>query len=271
MARFWFKLDSAFTEHKKFLFVGPNASYLHIAAIAWCSRNMTDGLIPHGQVDRLVNWTGVSEYNPARETEDYVAAYRIFPYALAERLVAVGLWEDAEDGYQVHDYLEWQRSAEEWEQLSQQRSENGSRGGKASGVARQPKQTKQKRSKAEANAKQNGSKPRSNHEANAKQIKEVDKELTPPYPPLGGNGTDTSVPPERPKSKRQRDIDAYDAAMTNWAAQHFPDADPRAVNGLVSFLSGGNRRRPLTVDEIRRYAQKHPQWGITDPDEVEAQ
>lgn len=102
----WVRLDDAFTEHPKYLQIGPLGGYLSIAAIAWANRNLTDGFIPHGQVGRLVNFTGFAHHMWMGELmgggDDAHAA------DLADELVAVGLWEEVEGGYRIHDYHDWQ-------------------------------------------------------------------------------------------------------------------------------------------------------------------
>jgi hypothetical protein len=130
----WFKMDNAFTEHEKFLRAGPHAGYLNIAAIAWANRNLTDGFIPEKQVERLVAWTGCAEQSGS--VGDYAELWRdVSAEMLTARLLAVGLWEEVKGGYLVHDYLEWQRSAEEITELSAERAEAGRKGGHAKAAA----------------------------------------------------------------------------------------------------------------------------------------
>lgn len=148
MVQLWFRMDNAFTENEKFLNAGPAAGYLYIAALAWASRNLTDGFIPRTQPQRLVLWEGYALQTGVGELTDNW--HEVNADMLIDRLIEVGLWDVVESGYQIHDYLEWQRSAEEIKALSKQRSEAGKRGGKA--------KHKQNRSKTQANAKQNASK-----------------------------------------------------------------------------------------------------------------
>lgn len=153
----WCKLYHAFMDHPKVLKAGPNAAYLWVVSIAWASRNLTDGFIPSQQVKRLVDWDDIIEVRrtpPRKGMHSFVEASR-----LAARLVDAGLWEKAEDGYQIHDFLHWQRSAEQWEALRQRRSSAGKQGGRASAAARQSKQVlEQNASKRQAKRKQTSSK-----------------------------------------------------------------------------------------------------------------
>jgi hypothetical protein len=88
----WFKLNDEMPEHPKFVRAGVEAGWLYVCGLAYASRLLTDGFIPEGVVSRLS-----AVRNARRE---------------AEALVAAGLWERAADGFQIHDYLEHQESAE---------------------------------------------------------------------------------------------------------------------------------------------------------------
>lgn len=88
----WVKLDDRFAEHPKVVVAGPVATMMWVLGLAYCNRNRTDGFIPAKVVARLADWG------------ECVAD----PEALAAKLVAVGLWETADDGYQAHDYAHYQ-------------------------------------------------------------------------------------------------------------------------------------------------------------------
>lgn len=86
----WVKLDDGFTEHPKVQEVGGDAAWLHVCALSYCNRNLTDGFIASGVVHRLSD--------------------RRNPRKLAERLTAAGLWDVTPGGWTIHDYLEFQPS-----------------------------------------------------------------------------------------------------------------------------------------------------------------
>lgn len=86
----WVKLDENFADHPKVERVGPLAAWLHVAALCYCSRHLTDGRIPKAKAVRLADIP-----NPA----DHVSA-----------LVTEGLWADAGTDYVIHDYLDYQPS-----------------------------------------------------------------------------------------------------------------------------------------------------------------
>lgn len=110
----WVKLDDQFTDHPKIVAAGPQAGWLHVCAMCYASRYLTDGFIPINVIPRLM--TG----NTTK---------------LVETLVAVGLWETAEGGYQIHDYLEYNPSradtlAAREKDAKRQREHRDSRSGK---------------------------------------------------------------------------------------------------------------------------------------------
>ena len=99
----WVKISDDFTDSPKLAAIEatsrPFAIELYIAALCYCGRVLTDGFVPRGQIGRLVDF----------EASD------VDPYAIAAELVAAGLWETAETGYTIHDYLEYQPSREQVE------------------------------------------------------------------------------------------------------------------------------------------------------------
>ncbi len=85
------KFDDGIPDQPKFITAGPVACWLWFCGVLYCRRALTDGFIPTKKVPTLV--VGLPQ-----------------PYKHAITLVNVGLWETAEDGFQVHDYLDWNPS-----------------------------------------------------------------------------------------------------------------------------------------------------------------
>lgn len=139
----WFKVDDSLAFHAKTVQAGNVAMGLWVRAGAWCSQQGTEGKVPAHMVGTL----GGSK-------------------AHAAKLVTAGLWKTTSEGYQFHDWLQYQPSNAEVQadraRRAAEKSAAGRLGGIASGVARR-KQTgstneaepKQKASRREANAKQN--------------------------------------------------------------------------------------------------------------------
>lgn len=113
----WVKLDDDFSDHRKIMAVGPLAAWMHVCALCYCARLLTDGFIPAAQVRKLA------------DVDDATS--------LAALLVREGLWQSAEGGYRIHDYLEYNPSREQVEATKAVRAEAGKQGGIKSGVTRQ--------------------------------------------------------------------------------------------------------------------------------------
>lgn len=127
----WIKVESSVSRNRKFVKAGPAASWLWVCGLAYCQEGLTDGFIPTEALDFL----GVKH---ARR--------------LSLQLVLAHLWDVADGGWRVHDYLGHNKPASDVRRLQDERRTAGAQGGKASGESR----------RAEANAKQHA-------EATAKQ------------------------------------------------------------------------------------------------------
>ncbi len=124
----WVRLDDQFAEHPKIIGLSDGAFRTHVAALCYCNRNLTDGHVPAA--------LGSSH---------------------AAELLEAGIWELNGNGYDVHDYADYQPTGEETERIRELRREAGRKGGLASAQARRqaneakPKQVAQQTpSKTEA-------------------------------------------------------------------------------------------------------------------------
>lgn len=114
----WFRLDDGCTFHAKVIKAGNEAFGAWCRAGSWSSRYLTDGFLP-----------------------DEVAAM-IAPPEIWSRLSTCGrngepgLVERAEDGWQIHDYLEWNPSAVEVEKSREELSEKRRKAGVAGNAKR---------------------------------------------------------------------------------------------------------------------------------------
>jgi hypothetical protein len=89
----WARFDDGFYDHPKVLGLDPKLELqcdgLHLKAVCWCSRHLTDGVVPKNMIP-LLNGTK----------------------KLAAELVRVGIWEDSGTDYVIHDYLDYNPSRE---------------------------------------------------------------------------------------------------------------------------------------------------------------
>ena len=96
----WGRLDDKFHSHPKVASLGGYMLAcvgLHALALSWCNDHLTDGFIPAEQVPRL---TGALEQLLSEGA----------PWVLVARLVDVGMWEEQENGFHIHDFLDYNPS-----------------------------------------------------------------------------------------------------------------------------------------------------------------
>ncbi len=144
----WVRMDDGAREHRKQLKAGAEACWLWSCGLMYAGRQKAhDGFIPSEMLTQLY---------PFRK-----------PLDLAAKLVEVGLWDKVEGGYHIHDYNEYQPTAEEVAALAAKRANAGKLGGSKSGATR--------RSKGEAT-------PPVDVEANAKQVASTMSKHIPSHP-----------------------------------------------------------------------------------------
>jgi hypothetical protein len=103
----WIRISDDYYDHAKFAEVGPLGIAVWLAGLAYCNRNLTDGFIPRATANRLIFIDGLGIYTSNFSGEDATVEDGI------KELVASGLWVEVPGGYQVHDYLDYQPSADE--------------------------------------------------------------------------------------------------------------------------------------------------------------
>lgn len=95
----WVKLDDQFAENDKIDHLSDGAFRLHVAALCHCAKNLTDGFIRADRLTRLV--------------PRYKASY-IAELTKPHRPDANPLWVPTAGGYQIHDFIEYQKSRQWW-------------------------------------------------------------------------------------------------------------------------------------------------------------
>lgn len=90
----WVKFSDDWYDDPKIIAAGDTAALLWVKAVSWSARNLTDGLIPAELLPRLLT-------SPDTPT-------------IASRLIDLGLFvEDISGGYQIANFLEYQKSRAE--------------------------------------------------------------------------------------------------------------------------------------------------------------
>lgn len=134
----WCRLDDTFPEEPRVLEAGPEAAWLHVVALCYSSRHVTDGFVS-------------------------AAALKALGGAKAKRLAAVlvrvKLWVEEEGGWQIRDYLDTQPSREHVLEVRRQRAAAGRVGGIRSGESREAKAKQDASSALEANGEPHASAP----------------------------------------------------------------------------------------------------------------
>lgn len=220
----WVRLDDRFPMHRKLRPITDAAFRLHVSGLCYAALNHTSGKIPR---DDLALVSDVKR--PAK--------------AVLE-LEARGLWESTDTGWDVHDYLEYNPSAEEAQAVKDRRKKAGHIGGIASG-----------RSRREAN-----------HEANASPTvdavsKQTGSKSEPPAPtriPTPIHQPPTSVdasPSQRAQSiaKRYTALEPMSnfAAVVGIARKAVDSArytDPQISEAFERLAKAG---RPVTVAVLK--------------------
>jgi hypothetical protein len=89
----WLRIDDGFAEHPKVVELSDRAFRLHVAALCFCTRNLTDGVLSDRSVKVVCALTS--------STKKHVGELR-----------EAGLWIAIPDGFTVKDFLEYNPSAE---------------------------------------------------------------------------------------------------------------------------------------------------------------
>jgi len=103
----WANLDDQFPKHPKVLPLSDAAFRLHVAGICYCAQYLTDGVIDTDAIPLLVP--------------------RFKPRTLAE-LAERDLWLPHSEGYEIRDYLQWNRSREQVEAERERKRKAGRKG-----------------------------------------------------------------------------------------------------------------------------------------------
>ena len=111
--------DYSFWTNPKIRSAGRDAAFLYIAGNGFCNEYLTDGFISDTDIETVA-------FN----------AFQRQPKKAVESLVKAGLWDRVSGGYMIHDYLDYNKSKQEIEELRSKKTYAGKKGGQASAQAR---------------------------------------------------------------------------------------------------------------------------------------
>lgn len=101
----WIKVHNSMPQHPKLLRAGDRAAWLQVCGLCYANEHLTDGFIPRHALPVVAPGVRGAE-------------------KLARLLVDVGMWDEVDDGWRIHDYTDHQRSAEE---VRERRSKDAAR------------------------------------------------------------------------------------------------------------------------------------------------
>jgi hypothetical protein len=90
----YLNLDDGYPDHPKVDALSDAAFRLHTSGLAYCARELTDGLVIDARVKRLV---------PE------------FKASALKELTDARMWIKCPGGYEIHDYLDWNKPRSWWE------------------------------------------------------------------------------------------------------------------------------------------------------------
>lgn len=113
----WAKLDDQFFYHPKVRAAGKDGRLLYVAGLVWVAGALTDGFIATTDLQLIAAMVEVHPHHSVR-------------------LVDVGLWETTPGGWTVHDYHDFNPSADDERRKREARSTAGRKGGLARSTSR---------------------------------------------------------------------------------------------------------------------------------------
>ena len=221
----WGKTYADLWRHPKWVQLEPGPRALWVTALSWTVESRTFGSIP---TPMLVMF---------RATAEDAAA-----------LVEAGLWEESEDGYQMHDWDDHQTSRERFAATSKRRAEAGRKGGKARHANRTEKPvTSDDRQFAKQTA--------GNGQAEVEVEVEVEEQLS-PLPPQGG---ELLLSPEPPRKRSGARVypDAFEVLWSVWPKTG--DTKRTAYTAWEKATRGSSRIGPRVseselLEAVKRFA-----------------
>ena len=126
----WVKIDDGCATHPKILTAGIIALGIQIRAICYASQNQTDGVLTLACIPLLL--TGLAHISIETGGNTLVGwGVDAEEVDWASHMVEHGLWDQHEQGYIIHDFLEWNVSKSERDTWRNKLSRSGKKGMRA--------------------------------------------------------------------------------------------------------------------------------------------
>lgn len=238
----WARIDDNFFNHPKVRKAGKDAVMFHVAALCHSNAFTTDGFIANDMLELIATQAF------QRRADGY-----------ADRLVECELWERVEGGYQIHDFLKYNHSKTEVEEIRTKKSAAGKQGGRPAKPEDKP------------NGKQTESKPKANDEAEIKVIESHTQPIPIPIPnPLkeqeaaaafSGPNAGIYQAFEAVKPVDERTKTALDAVVNTYSANWVMEAIAEAVKNNAHAFGYVNSILERWKREGRNGKPSKPQSG----------
>lgn len=272
----WVKLDDRFPSHRKVALLSDRAFRLHVSAICWCAENLTDGRIGDRELPLVAHIRGIK--------------------AIAKQLEDAGVWDRIEDGWAIHDYLDYnpsreqvlldrKKNAERQERWRQRKNgkptpPDGSSNGRSNGVTSSGASTKgeskrgKTRHESDTNSTRSEAVPEEESQVSAIRNGVTNDAPTRPVPePLsmaevGGSSNGSSeLANERPDGLAPIDVDGFalNDGMRRWAHRDgyaaLVDLDYETAQFVSHFRANGQRRSNWN-DEWQKWIRRAHKWAV---------
>lgn len=212
----WFRIDDDATFNQKVMAAGNEGFGAFVRMGAWSMHNLTDGFVREDVADAIA------------------------PRKVIDRLISAGMLHRLDGGYQIHDHLDRNPSAEQIRKVAADKAAAGRAGGKQSGRVRGSKPEAKHEAAASASAGDLIEQNRTTGEANTKQTAKPF-----PFPSASPREADPDPPPPvRPRVIGFNEQQQWSAA---WEAADLP-GHPMTAH-LVAAWNGTPERQRTTVEE----------------------
>ena len=249
----WVRLDDGAPGHRKIVGLSDAAFRLWIVGLTYCNQQANDGRFSVAS---------------ARIMTGYLASPELGRGAIAE-LCTAGLWAETSDGYEVHDYLEYQPSQEERASANKAAAERMRKMRAAKHGVREPLQRNSARTSEEVPAKFSLPDP---VPSRPDPVPVLDQTVVPSEPPQPGLKLEPqrAADTKRPSAAQVRDQTALilfaelnQARLGVVAGSRAMEPRTAALAGLKACLAQG-----YSPDEIRRVIALKVAECRTDPSQA---
>jgi hypothetical protein len=126
MADLYIKVGVDLIGHPKTLSLGGEGFALYVASIGYSQKHLLDGFVPSEVINTLVPASWFATPNARKSARKSAPNRVVRTHKLltlqqsCDQLIDTGLWVRSDGGFQITNYLKWQRSRSEVEKIREQ-------------------------------------------------------------------------------------------------------------------------------------------------------